>query len=227
MKNHQQLWQWARSFVAVFLATLVLGTTAWADDDDSSDDDETCYSSSVDGIPVPFNPEFENNIGGSAKLCIDDSGLQGKMRVNNATEGNAYTVWWVYINDPVCPGGGFFGCVWTFFGDEPSDFLEFSPELCGVAIPCVDEEPLAVFGRMDSAVGKGSGKLRFSNKLNDMRVSSGSQVWMLMFGHGEAADGGTQLARQLLTPEDPASGFPHVGVNPFGYPAGVAIFEIP
>jgi hypothetical protein len=61
-----------------------------------------------------------------------------------------------------------------------------------------------------------------------MVVSSGSQVWMLMFGH-LAADFNDrrQLARQLLTPEDPGAGFPHLGVAARGYPAAIAIYEIP
>jgi len=195
--------------------------SAWAGDHNG------CQSAEVEGIPVPFNPEFENDIGGHAVLCAGRSGLNGFMRVDNLTEHYAYTVWWVYIDEPVCPGGGFFGCLWTFFGDEPTDFLEFDPAVCGTAIPCIDEEPKAVFGRMDSGIGKHRGRLRFANRLDDMRASPGSQVWMLMFGHGPASDDGRQLARQLLTPEDPASGFPHVGVLPNGYPAAVAIFEMP
>ena len=70
------------------------------------------------------------------------------------------------------------------------------------------------------------GRLRIPNTMSDMRVTPGSQVWMLMFGHGPASGDGTKLARQLLTPEDPASGFPHVGVAPDGYAAAVAIFDI-
>ncbi len=219
---------WRYSLIAVFVAPLMLGTTAWADDDD--DDDDDCYSASADGIPVPFNPEFGNDVGGSAKLCVSDSGIRGKMRLDNATEGNAYTVWWVYIDDASnCPpGGGFFGCVWTFFGDQPSDEIVFDPVQCGNVFPlCIVKEPLAVFGRMDSGISKRKGRLRFSNKLDDMRVNSGSQVWMLMFGHGAASADGRKLARQLLTPEDPFSGRPHLGVTPDGYPVAVAIFEIP
>ena len=47
----------------------------------------------------------------------------------------------------------------------------------------------------------------------------------LVFGHG-AADitDGRRLARQLLTPEDPSIGAPHLGVSPDGYPVANALF---
>ena len=50
-------------------------------------------------------------------------------------------------------------------------------------------------------------------------------VWFLVFGHG-AADmtDGRRLARQLLTPEDPSIGTPHLGVTPDGYPVANALF---
>lgn len=49
-----------------------------------------------------------------------------------------------------------------------------------------------------------------------------------MFGHGAAdTNDKRQLARQLLTPEDPGAGVPHLGIEgrPFGYPAGVVVVE--
>lgn len=225
-----QLIRDAAATAVAMVALCAITPAAWADG--SSDNDrihgEGCYSAAVEGIALPTNPEFANNVGGHAKLCVGRSGLTGYMRANHLTEHNAYTVWWVYIDDAECPpGGGFFGCVWTFFGDEPTDFFEVDPLLCGTAIPCIDEPPKAVFGRMDSGISKRWRSLRFANRLDDMRVNPGSQVWMLMFGHGPASDDGLKLGRQLLTPEDPISGYPHLGVDFDGYPVAVAIFEMP
>lgn len=240
MDNDQMLWRWTRSLFAILIATLMLSTTAWADDDDDDDDDDNprhykCHTESVQGFPIPGfdNPPPiafpEEGIEGRARLCVTHAGLRGNMRVHNLTWMNTYTVWWVYIDKPFCNDNvGFWQCIGAFFGDQPTDVPEFPPEApCYPAIPCVAKEPLAVFGRMDSGISPRNGRLRFANLLDDMRVNSGSQVWMLMFGHGMKSDDGRQLARQLLTPEDPASGYPHVGVEPNGYPAAVAIFEIP
>ena len=59
---------------------------------------------------------------GKARLCVTRAGLWGSMRVHNLTWENAYTVWWVYIDQPLCFGGvGFWQCIGTFFGDPESD----------------------------------------------------------------------------------------------------------
>jgi len=166
----------------------------------SDDDDDNCYNTAVESLDF-----VEMGVTGRAKLCVSESGLKGRMQTRKLTPGNPYTVWWVYIDEPGCAGGGFFGCIATFFGDDP----------------------LAVFGRMDSGISPHKGRLKFFDKLDDMRVSNGSQVWFLVFGHGPASADGRQLARQLLTPEDPTAGAPHLGVTANGYPVAVAIFELP
>jgi len=62
-----------------------------------------------------------------------------------------------------------------------------------------------------------------------MKPSSGSQIWLLMFGHG-AADfsDGRHLARQLLTPEDPLAGAPYLGIvgGPTGFPVAITVHII-
>ena len=165
---------------------------------------ESCFSAEVEDVEF-FTPDLEAPLSGDSRLCVADNGLKGDMRVAGLTPGYAYTVWWVYLDQP---GGcsGFLECIVTFFGVDP----------------------LAVFGRMDSAVAPRNGKTKFSDRLDDMIVGSGSQVWLFMFGHGPADDTDLrQRARQLLTPEDPSAGFPHLGVAFRGYPAAVAIHEIP
>ncbi len=162
----------------------------------------SCSTQAVEDVEI-FTPDLEAPLSGASVLCVTHRGLRGSMRVNGVTPGYAYTVWWVYIDKP---GGcnGFAECLATFFG----------------------EDPLAVFGRMDSGVARRS-RIWFSDRLDDMQVRSGSQVWMLMFGHLAADDEDLrQRARQLLTPEDPGAGAPHLGVAARGYPAAIAIYEI-
>ena len=185
----------------------------------------------------PLSNLWEPNIAGTelsgkGKVCVTPQGLRGNMTVRGLTAGNAYTVWWVYIDRPD-------QCIpfWLQPPDVPFpepegyagacsfvDFFTFDPA-AGIL------DPLVVFGRMDSTVvPKDSGVSRFSGTVGGMKPSPGSQVWMLVFGHGPAdTSDGRQLARQLLTPEDPLSGIPHVGIEgrPFGYPSSVVVVTLP
>ena len=156
----------------------------------------------------PVAALLEPDLNGKATFCVYPGGLRAKIRVKQLNEGDAYTVWWVYFDDP---------------------------SLCAVPNACAEVDfgganPLGVFGRMDSAVAPASGHVKFSGKVRGMLPSSGSQVWLLVFGHGAAdvADG-RHLARQLLTPEDPAAGAPHLGIvgGPLGSPAAIAVFNLP
>lgn len=145
---------------------------------------------------------------GHARLCVNSRGLQASMDVRGLLPGDAYTVWWVYFDDPAACESAFECGLPDFAGDNP----------------------LAVFGRMDGAVIDGRGREMFSGRLRDFAPSPGSQVWLLVFGHG-AADrlDNRHLARQLLTPEDPHAGIPHLGNEvdgPLGFPAAVAVFSI-
>lgn len=146
---------------------------------------------------------------GSAQLCISPRGIKAKMKVRQLVPGDAYTVWWVYFDDP---------------------------SACAIPGQCGDpdfggDNPLAVFGRMDSIVAPGNGRVILSGQVRGMRPSSGAQIELLMFGHGPVDEtDGRHLARQLLTPEDPAAGAPHLGNNvdgPLGFPAAVVRFTAP
>lgn len=210
MTEIRSIWLLARkAAVYTMLALFVASPAALADDDSDDDDDRhdsrrNCARAAVQSLDF-----IEAGVGGNATLCVSYDGLKGKMRLRGLQGGFAYTVWWVYIDRPDllpgCPGGGFFDCIGTFFGADP----------------------LAVFGRMDSGVASYRGRLRLSDTLDDMHVSSGSQIWLLTFGHGPASDDKRQLARQLLTPEDPTAGAPHLGVEANGYPVSLALFERP
>lgn len=174
-----------------------------------------------------------NELSGRGTICATPFGLWSTLSVRGLTRGNAYTTWWVYIDDPdSCanvpltpdnspvpfnePVGyaGRCGLADFFTAAESGEFLD----------------PLAVFGRMDSVTAQRKHRTRFAGDLRDFVPSSGSQIWMFVFGHGPAdTTDKRQLARQLLTPEDPGSGIPHLGIagRPFGYPAGVVVIQIP
>jgi hypothetical protein len=75
----------------------------------------------------------------------------------------------------------------------------------------------------------------FSGNVRNLRLSSGSQVWLIAHFHGFASvDDNRELARQLLTPQDPILGVPAGGAlvdlvngQAKGRPAFIAIFDIP
>ena len=216
--------------LAVFAVALIPTQVVWADDDDDDDDDGAyCDSEPVQDL---WEPNILGNaVSGKGKVCVTPRGIKGSMKVRGLTKGNAYTVWWVYIDKPD-------QCIpfWLNPPDVPfpepvgyadnCSFVDFfTPDPSGTFL-----NPLVVFGRMDSAIPGKKRTTRFSGSINGMKPSPGSQVWMLAFGH-LAADMSDkrQLARQLLTPEDPLSGIPHVGIEgrPWGYPSHVAVFTIP
>lgn len=153
------------------------------------------------------------------------------MSVRGLTPGNAYTVWWIYIDDPASCANSPLPAPDVIPFPEPDDFA--GP--CGlVDFFTVDAggqflNPLVVFGRMDGVVAPDKARTRFAGDLRSFGPSPGSQVWMFVFGHGAANQADKrELARQLLTPEDPLSGVPHLGIagRHFGYPAAVVVFEM-
>ncbi|MEO1117320.1 MAG: hypothetical protein AAFX75_05520 [Pseudomonadota bacterium] len=174
-----------------------------------------------------------NEARGRASLCATPFGMYASMRVRGLTPGNPYTVWWVYIDKPE-------QCV--NFPLTPENSPVPIPEPVGYASPCGLADfltpdpsgdflnPLAVYGRMDGGIVGNRFVTHFQGSVRSFEPAPGSQVWMFVWGHGPAARGDKrQLARQLLTPEDPVSGTPHLGIEgqPLGYPAAVAVFRVP
>lgn len=163
---------------------------------------------------------FGPTVTGSGTLCVLPGGLRSLVRLSNLDPGVAYTVWWTYLDDPtMCTGdssgtggasitGGVSGC-------ELGDFE--------------GDKPLGTFGRMASGVAPSSGRLTLGGSLGGMKPSPGSEVWFWVFWHGPAATGdGAALARQLLTPEDPNAGAPHLGNivdGQRGFPAATIVFK--
>jgi hypothetical protein len=166
----------------------------------------------------PLRAEVKPNqsrIHGTAELCLDENNVSVSMRTEDHTPGNAYTIWFAYIDDPSqCgnyPGGTPGTC------SDP-DFVTPS------------DSPIGVFGRMDGKVARNSGRLRFTANLHDLRFSHNSMVWLIMFEHGPASTSNNRfLARQLLTPQLPVLGAPGEGAlgdGDVGHGVALAIFNI-
>ncbi|MEO0420886.1 MAG: hypothetical protein AAF184_01020 [Pseudomonadota bacterium] len=172
-------------------------------------------------------------VSGRSRLCAGERGLNATLEVTGLIPGHAYTAWWVYIDSPqACANFP----LTTENSDVPFDEPFGYAGMCGLAdfgTPDPVEDivnPLAVFGRFDSAIAGDESRRFLRGTVRDFTPSPGSQVWVLVFGHGPANEAdGRELARQLLTPEDPLAGIPHLGIEgrPFGYAAGVTVFELP
>ena len=190
--------------ILIAVAMAISFNTALAD---AQCDNEDIFDYGVFGI-FP-----EGGFTGSATFCAVKNGLKAQMNVEGLVPGNAYTIWWAYFdnqeaNGSTCEGG------FPFTG------------ACGFA-DFAGADPGVVFGRLGSVVASENGKAHFGNELGGMQASSGAEVWLLMFGHGAAdMEDRRKLARQLLTPEDPTSGFPHLGVDPHGYPAAMTVHVV-
>ena len=159
-------------------------------------------------------------------MCVTPWAMLSRMKVRGLTAGNAYTVWWTYVDDPEsCQNFFLTTDIAPIPADEPVGYAGH----CGI-VDFSGPDPLGVFGRMDSVVPHRDGSVYFSGTLRSFVPSSGSQVWLWIFGHGPADESDNKhRARQLLTPEDPTAGIPHLGIEgrPFGYPAGIVVFDIP
>src|SRR5262249_24704985 len=152
-----------------------------------------CYEPDV----VPVGAEFLRD----ATLCVSTKdGVSAEVKAKGLTSGNAHTFWFAYLDrsDQCAMGPGMCG---------PEDFGNLPPSGDAMA------DPLGVFGRLDSTVvDKKNGKETFSGEIGGLRLSSGSLVILLLYDHGPAKSDNRILARQLLTPEDPAAGAPSLGI---------------
>lgn len=151
---------------------------------------------------------------GHAAICANDEGLKVSVKAKGLVPGNAYTVWFIYFDNPAA-------CATT--GCSPSDLTSPVPDALHPSLA-----PAGVFGRMDSAVADEDGEARFSAKLQDFKVSKGSLIWLEVFNHGPASTDNQERARQLLTPETPGLGAPGLGLLVRkGFGAGIAVFNVP
>jgi hypothetical protein len=136
-----------------------------------------------------------NVVVGSARVCADADGVHATMEVRGLTPGHAYTVWFIYIDKPL-------QCVHPGICDSDPDFFGTSPLF----------NPLAVIGRMDSAVVGKDGDAQFTGEISGMIVSHGAQLQLAINIHGPASSDLRERARQLLTPQDQGLGTPGSGI---------------
>ena len=172
-----------------------------------------------DCLKSPVMPQGGSGMTGGARLCFSADGVRVRILVHNLVPGRAYTVWFVYFDDPAkcitAPG--------TANPCGPPDLIKPVPSATDP-----NAAPAGVFGRMDSAVADEVGEAMFSGKLQDFHVSPGSHVHLGIFVHDPASDNNQVRARQLLTPENAHLGFPGLGLaTQRGFLAGAAIFHIP
>lgn len=192
------------SLLAFLLALWLMYLPVGAKADDDNDD--------CDGVTMllPLKTLNASGVTGSATLCIGESGVRAHLAAENLTAGNAYTVWFVYFDDPtkcITPGA----CT-------PTDTVS----------PLANPE--GVFGRLASTVPQES-EAAISGSVGGMLLSHGSEVHVPIFTHGPANQiDGRLRARQLLTPQNPNLGAPGLGTSSDGVkgkPVAVAVFSIP
>jgi hypothetical protein len=159
-------------------------------------------------VDSPLMEMNSSGVAGSARVCTTSSGVHAEVDASNLSSGNAYTAWFVYFDQPAACAS--VPC-------EPPDVL--------------GDDPTGVLGRMDSLVAEPSGSGALAGDVHGLRLSSGSEVHLAIFGHGPAnTDDNRLLARQLLTPEEPVLGAPGLGApaaSNHGAPVAVAVFQIP
>lgn len=146
-------------------------------------------------------------ITGDAFLCADPDGVSAQVRVAHLTPGNVYTAWFAYLDKRA-------SCAATPCAD--ADFL--------------GDDPVGAYARMDAVIADDTGKAKFVGDFPGFRLSNGSEVQLVIFVHGPASkDDNRQLARQLLTPQDPTFGAPAAGAKVDGIKgtgAVAAVFDI-
>lgn len=145
---------------------------------------------------------------GYSHICADDTGVQVQIIGSNLAVGDVYTAWFVYI-------------------DQPSSCKS---QPCTPA-DLTSDDPAAIIARLDGVVVKNGGWAYFTGRIKDLKLSSGSLVWVALFGHGPASTGDNKkLARQLLTPQVPGLGAPGLGTagdGALGRNRLLAAFPIP
>jgi hypothetical protein len=184
----------------LFVVGMLLASTSVLAVSAAAADGATCMTGGVKQLG-------QDPITGDAFLCADPAGVQSNIRLTHLTPGTVYTLWFGYFDKrSACAAAA---C------DGP-DFL--------------GDNPVGVFGHMDSVIANTTGEATLGGSLPGMRLSQGSEVWLLVYVHGAAsADNNLLLARQLLTPQDPTFGAPAAGAKADGTKgsgAAIAVFDI-
>jgi hypothetical protein len=162
-----------------------------------------------DCLEQPVTERSGSAVQGSARLCFTAEEVRPELQVEHLSTGTAYTTWFVYYDRA----------------------MACKTQPCVGATDAVGDDPVGVLGRMDGVVADDAGAARFSADFRGLRLSSGSEVQIPVFGHGLASTSdGRARARQLLTPQLPMLGAPGLSVvadGDLGGPVAAVIFDIP
>ena len=135
-------------------------------------------------------------VSGNVSVCQRASDVSVSLSVKGLLPGNAYSLWFIYVeNGAACAAAGQAAC----FGATPAGGDQSAA-------------PAEAFGRLSDVIAAKNGKAAISGNVAGLRLSKGSQVWILLKGHGPASSDNLALARQLLTPEDATAGAPNLGI---------------
>jgi len=167
-------------------------------------------------LQAPVNAVGDSGIQGTAQICIQGNSITATMRTQGLVATNAYTIWFVYFDNPSLCG---------FYASG-------TPGVCtGMDLITPANNPVGVFGRMDGTVAEASGVARFTGRFRGLQFSHGSAIHLAMFGHGPASTTDNRfLARQLLTPQRPPLGPPGEGTpddGAVGKLVAAAVFSLP
>ena len=139
---------------------------------------------------------LQETVQGNGFLCSLPGDVTAGLEVSGLTPGDAYTFWFIYIPDGTTCGADQATC----FGASAAGGQQ-------------NAEPAEAFGRLSDVIAPKNGKAILFGDVPGLRLSKGSQVWLLLKGHGPAnTSDNLARARQLLTPEDPTVGAPNLGI---------------
>jgi hypothetical protein len=145
-------------------------------------------------IPIAAAQE---TVKGKASLCSKHGDVTAQFDVSGLTPGNAYSFWFVYIDDAAKCGA-------------EGDATCFGASGAGGQQNAVPDEAL---GRLSDVVAPSNGRATISGDVPGLQLSKGSEVLLLLKGHGTANTSDNLVrARQLLTPEDLTIGAPNFGI---------------
>jgi hypothetical protein len=170
-----------------------------------------CNGTPQAAITASLAPVNASGVTGTATLCIYKHYLYATVDAQNLTVGDAFTTWFMYFDNPA-------NCL-TPGACTPNDL--FTPA----------DNPEGVLGRISSGLAGRSGALHFLGNFRGLQLSHGSVVHISILDHGAVVQtDGRALARQLMTPQNPALGPPGLGTTSDGVkaaPVAVASFTLP
>jgi hypothetical protein len=154
------------------------------------------FTSAQAGCQQQSLAAVQETVQGSGFLCSLPGDVTAGLVVSGLTPGNAYTFWFIYIPDGT-----------TCAADEATCFGASATGGQQGAMPA------EAFGRLSDVIAPRNGKTILFGDVPGLRLAKGSQVWLLLKGHGPAnTSDDLARARQLLTPEDPTVGAPNLGI---------------